>query len=170
VLLVLFRHGIAIARDDKDCPADAERALTGKGRRRTIGAAEGLAAMGVKPDRVLSSPYRRARESAEIVAEVLGVTKGRSHVVEGLLPDDPPRRLGKLLIEHRGDCVLVVGHAPHLDRALRWQVDGDVRVVTELKKAGAAGLDVTKPGDPGGTLLWMATPGMLRALGGDTED
>ncbi len=71
MLLYLMRHGIAIDREDPDCPPEEERYLTSKGIARTRSAAKGLSAMNVKPTQLLTSPYVRAVQTGEIVCEVL---------------------------------------------------------------------------------------------------
>src|SRR5690606_30458577 len=70
MLLVLLRHGIA--QDRVEGGVDADRRLTPRGLRRTREAVQGLRALGVAPRVVLSSPYRRARETAELAIEALG--------------------------------------------------------------------------------------------------
>ncbi len=71
--LYLMRHGIAIDREDPDCPPDPERYLTPKGIQRTRAAARGLRALRVKPTALLTSPFVRAVQTGEIVCEVLGL-------------------------------------------------------------------------------------------------
>lgn len=62
--LLLLRHGIAEDRSD-DRP-DGQRALTPAGRRRTTAVLERVVAIGLKADRLISSPLLRARQTAEI--------------------------------------------------------------------------------------------------------
>src|ERR1700733_5168555 len=70
--LYLIRHGIAVDREDPNCPPDTERPLTPKGRKRSHAAALGLRALDVKPDAVLTSPWLRAAQTAEIFCKVFG--------------------------------------------------------------------------------------------------
>ena len=69
--LYLMRHGIAIDREDVDCPPEPERYLTPKGIQRTRAAARGLRDLRIKPASLLSSPYVRAVQTGEIVCEVV---------------------------------------------------------------------------------------------------
>ena len=65
MLLYLVRHGIAMDREDPNCPPDTERALTPRGMKRTHAAALGLLALKVKPDAALTSPgWLRAAQTA----------------------------------------------------------------------------------------------------------
>src|SRR6202140_5468933 len=70
--LYLVRHGVAVDREDPDSPPDTERPLTPKGVKKSHAAAVGLRALGVKPDAVLTSPWLRAVQTAEIFCEVIG--------------------------------------------------------------------------------------------------
>ena len=65
----LVRHGLA--EDVSATGADFDRALTATGIRKMKAAAHGLATIGVQPARLIASPYRRAQETAEVLADVL---------------------------------------------------------------------------------------------------
>jgi phosphohistidine phosphatase len=163
--VVFLRHGIAIDRDDPQCPADPDRALTERGVKRTRAAAAGLRALAIAPEKILTSPYLRARQTADIVAATLGLSSGKVQVVAGLLPDDPPGPLFEQLAKlAQLDTVLVAGHAPHLDRALRHALDRGDEPFVQLKKAGAACVELARAGKAGGQLLWLLEPATLRAL------
>ena len=72
MILYLVRHGIAVDRNDPKSPPEPERPLTAKGVQKTRAAALGLQALGAKPDVLITSPYVRAAQTAEIFAEALG--------------------------------------------------------------------------------------------------
>lgn len=163
MLLVILRHGIAQDRDDPDCPPDPERRLTSKGIKRTREAARGLAGLKVEPRAVLSSPYRRAMETAELALAALRPDGVSVVPTDALLPGAPPGDVMRVL-ERIGEipCALLTGHAPHLDLLIAHAL-GVGRPVTELKKAGAACIDLPR-GQPPGTLLWLLEPGHLREM------
>lgn len=162
--LVFFRHGIAHDRAAADCPPDPERALTPKGIERTTLSARGLSALGVEPALVLTSPYTRALQTARIAAHELGVRLDHLHESDALLPEAEPKALFTLLAREKAGEILCVGHAPNLDRVLAYAIGaGDARL-TEIKKAGAARVELFVPGRAGGTLVWLLTPKALRAL------
>ena len=167
--IVLMRHGIAIDREHPDCPTDADRPLTSEGERRTYKAARGLRRMGFRPHRVLSSPWLRARRTAEICAEVLDASsqvlpEGAIEFRDDLLPDADPAslaaHLGGLVDD---DEVLVVGHAPQLDRLLSHLLGAPQIELSSLKKAGAASIVGAAAND--GQLEWLLTPRALRRIG-----
>jgi phosphohistidine phosphatase len=164
--VILLRHGIAQDRADPACPADPERPLTDEGEKKTRKVARGLARVGVKPVRVLTSPYVRARQTATIAAEALGVAAERLIVTDSLLPEAAPYALFHALhaFAHVDAEILCVGHAPHLDRALALSITGDKVPVTSLKKAGAALLEVDDLPRPHGELVWLMPPKVLAEL------
>ena len=79
--LYLLRHGIAVEPGTPGFAHDADRALTPEGERKLGKIAEAMEAMELRFDRVLSSPYLRARQTAEIIAKALGLTIPRSILV-----------------------------------------------------------------------------------------
>lgn len=163
--LVIFRHGIAQDRDDPKSPPDPERRLTAEGIQKTRAAARGLRALEAVPDAVLTSPYRRARETADLVVSALRL-KVEVQETDALLPDAEPQALLKALAKLKGaDTVVVTGHAPHVDDFLARSL-GCPGPVTELKKAGAACLEVNPHSARRAKLLWLVEPKVLRALGG----
>lgn len=164
--VVLFRHGIAHDRADPSCPPDPERALTDEGRKKTRKAAKGLLKMGVRPTRILASPYVRARETAAIVGEVLGIVDSRVTLSDALLPEAAPYALFHALYAfHASDeLILCAGHAPNLDKVIALALTGERAPVTELKKSGAALLDVEDLPRTHGKLVWLIPPKVLGDL------
>ena len=160
MIVVLFRHGIAQDREDPDSPPEAERRLTATGMRRTHQAARGLARLKLEPQAVLSSPYVRAHETADVAVDELRLAGREVVLTDALLPDAPPADLLRVLERLEVGCVLCTGHAPHLDRFIA-HVLGTSGPVTELKKAGAACLDLGPPV----RLVWLHTASTLRRLG-----
>lgn len=160
--LYIVRHGIAIDREDPKCPAEAERYLTGEGIEKTKQAAKGLAALGATPDLMISSPYLRAMQTAEIFANSLDYPKAKIRQSQTLLPGGEPSALFRELAkEKHASSVFVFGHAPHLDEVIAAAL-GSKQHITSLKKAGAALLELKRLAPPSGELAWLATPKMLR--------
>ena len=88
--LFIVRHGIAIDREDPKCPPDPERFLTEEGIEKTRQAAKGVAEIGAVPDSMLSSPYIRAAQTAEIFAAVLEYPKQKIQKTELSYPVPSP--------------------------------------------------------------------------------
>ncbi len=159
--LFLVRHGIAA--DAAPGGSDAERPLTDEGRRRTARAAAGLAALGCRPGVILTSPLRRARQTADILAEAL---PGDAPVVEtpALAGGAPGDVLGEVRAAG-AESVVAVGHMPDLaDLASVALCRRDVVRLT-FRKAGAMRLVFDGPPAPGRAWLdWLLPPRALRAL------
>ena len=164
MLLYLMRHGIAIDREDPECPADAERYLTKKGMEKTREVALGLRALGIHPEAMLSSPFVRAVQTAEVTAAVFGFSRDKIRQTDALIFGHKPAELFRELAKIRAKEVMCFGHAPHLDEIIAF-VLGCRGTVTSLKKAGVACLELETMAPPRGALLWLCTPRILRALG-----
>jgi phosphohistidine phosphatase len=162
MILYLVRHGIAIDRSDPKSPAEAERPLTAEGVRKTRSAALGFRSSGVKPDVFITSPYVRAAQTAEIVAEALGFPLDKIRVSEALKPAENPADIAKELLRLKAKEVVCCGHAPHLDSTIAYLCGARVPF-TELKKAGIACLEYVSARGKW-MLLWVATPKILRNL------
>jgi phosphohistidine phosphatase len=114
--LYIVRHGIAIDREDPQCPPDPERFLTDEGMEKSKQVAKGVAEIGAVPDLMLSSPYLRAVQTAEIFASALEQNKQKIRKTDLLLPGaDPMQLFRELAREKQASAVFLFGHAPHLD-------------------------------------------------------
>ena len=162
--LYIVRHGIAIDPTDPKSPADPKRALTSEGVKKTGQAMRGLRALGVEPEAMLTSPYVRAVQTAELAAEALGFAADKIKRTDALLPGTPPADLFRELAKLRADSVMCFGHAPHLDLAIAHGL-GLRSPITELKKAGAACLELETLSPARGTLVWVFTSRALRLMG-----
>jgi len=162
MLLYIVRHGIAVNRDDPKSPPEAERPLTAKGVQKTRAAALGLRAMGAKPDAVITSPYVRAAQTAEIFAEALGFSPEKVRVSDLLKPAANPAEFVKEIGRLKAKEAMCVGHAPHLDLLIS-QLAGGRGSFTSLKKAGVACFE-HRVGQGRWNLCWILTPKFLRKL------
>jgi len=164
VRLLLVRHAIAV--DGRDfAGSDAARPLTDDGRRRFEGAARALAALVPELALVLSSPYLRARETAQILREAFDETPRRDELA-ALAPDGAARETVAALGRHRDlPALALVGHEPSLSALEALLLVGRERPFAVFKKGGAALLDWPPGSAPGGAaLLWHLTAGQLRDL------
>lgn len=164
MILYLVRHGIAIDRDDPAAPADPARALTDEGIIKTRAAARGLRALGAAPAVFLTSPYTRALQTAELVADAFGVPRSAIRKTDTLRPDANPRAVFAEIAKQNGKDVACFGHATHLDEMISLAI-GAKETATALKKAGVACLELRSVAPPRGAIEWVATAKMLRVLG-----
>ncbi len=158
----LIRHGIA---EDKALYGGADhpqRALTAKGIRRSQVAMAGLARLDVRPVQILSSPLKRARQTADIAAQHLDAPV---QMAEWLATAPDPERLPTQLAEHAVPCLALVGHEPYLSELASWLLTGELqRCRFVFKKGGVMCLELETPQAASAALDWMLTPRQLRRL------
>ena len=163
--LYIVRHGIAIDREDPQCPPDPERFLTEDGVEKTKQVAKGVANVAAIPDLMLSSPYVRALQTAELFAKALEYPKEKIRKTDFLLPGAESLQLFRELSRDKDSSVVFVfGHAPHLDDLIATALNSKHHI-TSLKKAGVALLELKRIVPPGGELVWLSTPKILRKAG-----
>jgi phosphohistidine phosphatase len=166
VELYLVRHAIAEDRDVARWPDDALRPLTPDGAARFARAARGLARIAPDVDAVLSSPYRRAWETAEVLEREAGwpAPEPSTALEATRSAHDALAALGEVA---ELASVALVGHEPQLSMLASLLLTGDARMWgLDLKKGAVALLDCGGPPTPRTALLrWSASPKLLRVLG-----
>ena len=162
--LLIVRHAIAFERDRHRWRDDGARPLSPAGTRRARKAAEGLKAFSKVPERLLTSPLVRARQTAQILTEVAGWPEAEETPV--LSPGEPPIGVLGFLGKDRVNCVALVGHQPGLGALLSACLCADgKRLRIEMKKSAVACVSFEGAPRAGrGTLDWLATPRMLRVI------
>lgn len=161
--LYLIRHGIAVDREDPNCPPDTERPLTPKGVKRSHAAALGLRALDVKPGAVLTSPWLRALQTAEIFCEAIGYPPKKIMRTDALKGTSAPADLLRELQSMKAKVVFCFGHEPHLHLVIAHVLHTSAKI-TELKKAGLALLELERLSPPQGRLLALYPASTLRLL------
>ena len=155
--LFVIRH--AIAEDAIAGQADADRELTPEGHRRFRRAVRGLKALDIRFDQILTSPWVRARATAELLSPVAG----NEPIVTDLLCQRPRAELLAAIAEYPTH-IAVVGHEPWLGELIAWLAFGDMRhgEAIEIKKGSLTWLEGSAV--PGGmSLRAMLPPKLLRA-------
>jgi phosphohistidine phosphatase len=163
VKIYLVRHAAAFERDPERWPDDSQRPLTPEGEEEFRLAARGLARMASRLDAILSSPYRRAWRTAEILSEVDSWPAPEAVAV--LEPTLPPEKAALALEDYAGS-VTVVGHRPGLHELAAYLLTGDSNgIEIGIKKGGVACIGFDGAVEPGaGELCWLLTPKALRSL------
>jgi phosphohistidine phosphatase len=167
VKLLLVRHAIAEPRLEEggSQPEDALRELTAKGRRRMQRIARGLQRIHPVADVLVSSPFVRAADTANILARRYPGVKQLS--IPELQPGAGPDAVLNWLrsVKHDG-TVIAVGHEPDLSAIATRLLSDRSGPFLSLGKGGACLLEIPEGVQPGGaTLLWLLTPRQLRRLG-----
>ncbi|MBA2381803.1 MAG: histidine phosphatase family protein [Chloroflexi bacterium] len=159
--LHLLRH--ADAGDPEGWAGDdAARPLSEKGELQAERLGAFLAEIGFRPDAIISSPKVRARRTAEIVGQAIGVgVRLDERLAEGFDPAAVDTMLAEADDPRR---VILVGHDPDFSQILSWL--SDAQGLT-MKKGGFARVDVRGPvADGRGTLRWLVPPDLLKPAAG----
>jgi phosphohistidine phosphatase SixA len=106
----------------------------------------------------------RATQTARIAAETLGFPTGKIRHTRALEPESAPADLFEELGRMTEERVICCGHAPNLDEVIAHAV-GAPSVFTQLKKAGAACLELAETRRGKGVLIWVVSARTLRRLG-----
>ena len=148
--IYLLRHGIA-----EDGYPDAQRALTDEGKEKLRRV---LKRSGAKPSLILSSPYRRALETAQIAAGVFGYTE-ESERAQSLTPDGSPTAVWDEIRARKAEsAILLASHEPLMSATVAYFL-GAPGVHVDMKKAALVRIDVERFGPhPLGVLKWMLVP------------
>jgi phosphohistidine phosphatase len=164
MILYIVRHSDAVPSGTPGIPDD-DRPLTEKGIQKMKEVARGLRALKVSPERILSSPLPRARQTAEIIVEVMG-GKIPMKPTGALAPSGSRSELYKeLRAGQKLSALMVVGHQPSLGEIAGEIAWGSAEHYVELKKGGACALEIGGLDPvPSGTLLWLLTPGISRRV------
>jgi phosphohistidine phosphatase len=157
----ILRH--AKAEDGGPDTPDEERALTPAARRRMRSAARAIARLEPKFDAILTSPLRRARQTAEPVARALGQ---ESDLIEttALAPGADPGEILREIEKRRKKRVLLVGHMPHVGRLLGYLLTGRPNTPVEVKKGALARVEIEDetPKPPGTLTLLLTSKALAR--------
>jgi phosphohistidine phosphatase len=157
--IYLFRHGDA--ERGAGGGSDEIRPLTAGGKIEVRQVAEGLRALGVALDVILTSPLLRARETGAIAGEVLR-PPGGTRVCDALAPGGAHPALFSEIARLDLPRVMLVGHAPDLGELASVFVWGSPEGAVALKKAGV--IRVVAPELPPaarGELHWLLTAEQL---------
>ena len=112
-------------------------------------------------DVILSSPLKRAAQTASLVANELGY-EGKIILTPALRPEANYAKFTALLDEYsKHESIIVTGHNPNLSEFLGRLIGGGSRAGIDLKKAGVARIEVDRRR---GILHWMLTPKAVRTL------
>jgi len=163
--ILVIRHAIAFTRDPLQWPDDRRRPLSPKGESRLKKEARGLAKVMPHVDLLLTSPWLRAQQTAEILHRSAGwPVPEPSEALEG---DRSPRGVLSVLRNHpKAGIVALVGHEPQTSQLASYLLTGDAaRMAIEFKKGGVAAIFIERPLRPGTAVLeWSLPPGWLRSL------
>lgn len=157
--LYFVRHGIAAERPPSN-EDDSQRALTDEGTYKMAQVARGLRKLAVTPNLLLSSPFRRAAQTAELLATELGHSV---RIAEPLAPGCNLDGLARVLAPYQTvKRIMLVGHEPDLSEIIA-ELTGGNKV--EMRKGAVCRVDCGVVVAGVGTLIWLLPPKVLRQIG-----
>ena len=155
IQLYLLRHAHAGSQENWQGP-DSERPLSAKGRRQAELLGAFLAERAFSPDAIVTSPKVRARQTADLVADAIGIAVSVDDRLAGPLELD---EVSDICAKAGGDSVVLVGHDPELS-----EICGQLLGIAslEMKKGAFARFDVALPLVRGAARLrWLLPPDLV---------
>jgi len=156
--IYLLRYGIA--EDARPGRPDSERPLTAEGRDKLRRVLKRARTADLDPSLILSSPYRRALETAAVAAEVFGY-KGEIVRTGALVPESSPHDAWEEIRSRKDErAILLASHEPLMSSLVAFLLDSPALQV-DMKKAALVRIDCDRFGPKAsGVLKWILTPGL----------
>jgi phosphohistidine phosphatase len=153
--LYLVRHAHAGNSATWNGP-DSERPLSPKGRRQAERLGTFLAERGFAPDAIVTSPKLRARQTAQLIADAIGIAINVDDRLGGPLD---AQTIGEIAEHVGGTTVVLVGHDPDFSELCSLLAGAEY---IPMKKGTLARIDLTLPVQPGGGVLrWLVPPELI---------
>jgi phosphohistidine phosphatase len=164
--LYVLRHGIAVEPGTPGFEKDSDRPLTTEGKDRLRQIAAAMKKMDLRFDLILSSPFLRAKQTAEIITESLKLKKQLAFS-DALAPDGNPKALVRQLTELKPvpENILLAGHEPYLSQLIGLLTTGETGVAVGLKKGGLGKLEAQSLHyGRCAQLVWLLTPRQMELM------
>jgi phosphohistidine phosphatase len=163
--IYLIRHSNAVEPGTPGYEDDSLRPLTEKGRDKMKDIASALKALDVKPNLIVSSPYIRAQQTAEILAKVLKY-KQELAFSDALVPmGNADNIIGEINEKYSVDELVLVGHEPCLSVLIGTLIAGNPELAINIKNGGVCCLSSDDlHTERKAVLEWVLTPKLLTKL------
>lgn len=141
---------------------DEKRPLDAEGIEQCGFIGRALAALNVQPDVIISSPLKRATQTASLVGNELGY-EGKLQLEAAMRPEGSFSDFRRMLEKYsRHEAIMVVGHNPSITEFLaRIMVKSGSEALIDFKKGAVARVETTRHA---ATLNWFFTPKIARSL------
>lgn len=144
---IFVRHAVALDREKAEAGgiADERRPLTARGIRNFKKQVLKHKKIFRNVDLWVTSPYLRAKETLDVILEVLGIDEAQINVLPKLTPEAKPEQLRAWLAKRKEKVIVFVSHEPFLSGFLSQHTDAG-KNVPKVKKGAIAVVDF-KPND-----------------------
>jgi phosphohistidine phosphatase len=137
--LIIIRH--AVFKHDDPLVGDINCPLTWQGHRHVSESAGKLAKEEFCPDLIVSSPALRTRETAQIVAEKLGLSPEGIQIADEIFEAERPEILRVVQgLDDSAETVVLVGHHPGVSLLLNHLADS---TISEISPGAYAAVELT---------------------------
>ena len=158
--IYLMQHGPAMPKEQ-----DPEEGLNPEGEARIRASGQALKKMGVAFDVILSSPKKRSRQTAAIVAEAVGFPAEKIVETKKVKAMTPPEETVQALSELLGaERVLIAGHLPSVAEVASFLLTEGSRAIVQFEMGGCCLIDVEQLPTHSGRLRWYLTPAQLKLI------
>ena len=162
--LYLMQHGEAFSKDE-----DPDRHLTDEGARQIERSAVAIRRLGIRFDAVLCSPGKRSRQTAEIVANLVGVPSAALEETESVKGGAEARQTVECLQRFDEDAsVLITGHMPNLAKLASFLLADRETTIVQFRNGGLCRLSCATLAGGEAELVFCMTPMQLTAIAGSS--
>ena len=160
MLLLLNRHALAAEQDPLRFPDDALRPLTPKGKRIQHRVSRQLYDAGLSPARILSSPWKRAWQTARIIMVESGLEKSARVACMALAAPPDLAELGAAVgTAAPGQRIALVGHEPWMSGLASLLLTGSPGALAiDFPKSGVMGIETEDFQAGAGVLRFFLRP------------
>ncbi len=163
--LYIVRHAIAVEPGTPGYDDDSQRPLTDTGRKKMKKIVKGLRQLEVELDLILTSPYVRARDTAEILASGFKMKKKIAFTDNLIPPGNFDRLIDEIGEKYNVDNLALVGHEPMLSSFISFLMTGNPDAAITLKKGGVCLLSADDlRQERRAALQWLLTPAIMVEL------
>lgn len=168
-MVIFFLRHASAGKKRSNPKQDEKRPLDKDGIEQCSEVGRALAALDIQVDAIISSPLKRATQTAALVANELGY-EGNFKLDAALRPEATFDNFRALLRKNsKLDCVMVVGHNPNLSEFCSLLLSKGIESgAMDFKKGAVA--RVEHDGKDGAELMWCITPRVVRAIQSSATD
>lgn len=158
--IYLMQHGPALPKE-----RDPEEGLSPEGEASIHASGQALKKMGIDFDVILSSPKKRSKQTAAIVAEEVGFPSERIVESEKIKAMTPADETIKLISEFADkERIMIAGHLPSVAEVASFLLTDGSKASVQFEMGGCCRIDVDELPTHSGRLRWYLTPDQLKLI------